>query len=145
MPSNVLVGRGGAPYIVRVIHASLTLQPREFPFPALASYAAVAPLGREREIAMACLLCARLIDGTLPPLNLSLEVRRARATGALAWLASHPMSARLRAGFERLIDATASDEPAAIARALRLVLEMTGPRLDEASRSELQSLLARIG
>ena len=124
-------------------HVSLTLQPREFPFPALAAYAAVAPLGREREIAMACLLCARLIDGTMPPVQLEPEVRRARATGARAWLASHQMSARLRGGFERLIEATA-EEPAQIGRALRSVIEMAGPRLDEASRRELQLLLDRV-
>lgn len=145
MPSNVLVRRARTFYIAPVPHASLTLQPREFSFPALAAYAAVAPLGREREIAMACLLCARLVDGTSPPLELSLEIRRARAAGAHTWMASHQMSARLRAGFERLIEATATDEPTAIAKALRSVLEMSGPRLDEASRSELQNLLTRIG
>lgn len=125
--------------------ATLTLQPREFPFPSLAAYAAVAPLGREREIAMACLLAARLVDGAGPPLCLSMEIRRARATGARAWLASHQMSARLRTAFERLIDATAGAEPAQVARLLRAVLEMAAPRLDEASRVELSALLDRIG
>lgn len=123
--------------------ATLTLQPREFPFPALAAYAAVAPLGREREIAMACLLAARLVDGAGPPLRLSLEIRRARASGARAWLASHQMSTRLRAGFERLIDATAAPDPLQIGRPLRSVLEMAGPRLDEGSRAELAGLLDR--
>ena len=145
MPSNVLVRRARTFYIAPVPHASLTLQPREFPFPALAAYAAVAPLGREREIAMACLLCARLVDGTSPPLEQSLEIRRARAAGAHTWMASHQMSARLRAGFERLIEATAANDPAQIGRALRSVIEMAGPRLDDASRTELQKLLSRIG
>lgn len=123
---------------------TLTLEPREFPFPALAAYAAVAPLGREREIAMACLLGARLIEGTLPPLDLPASIRRSRATGARAWLASHQMTTRLRAGFERLYDATATDPPVGIPRALRAVLEMASPRLDGASRAELSTLLARL-
>jgi hypothetical protein len=131
-------------YIVPVPNPTLTLQPREFPFPALAAYAAVAPLGREREIAMACLLTARLIDGAGPPLRLSIEVRRSRARGARAWLASHQMSARLRAGFERLIDATAAEDPLQLSRPLSAVLEMAAPRLNEASRAELAVLLERV-
>lgn len=123
---------------------TLTLEPREFPFPALAAYAAVAPLGREREIAMACLLGARLIEGTLPPLDLAASIRRGRATGARAWLASHQMTTRLRSGFERLYDATAADSPGGIPRALRAVLEMASPRLDGASRAELAALLDRL-
>lgn len=124
--------------------ATLTLQPREFPFPALAAYAAVAPLGREREIAMACLLTARLIEGAGAPLRLSIEVRRARAHGARAWLTSHQMSTRLRSAFERLIDATAAESPLQLSRPLRSVLEMAAPRLNEASRAELGALLDRI-
>jgi hypothetical protein len=128
-----------------VPRSTLTLQPREFPFPALAAYAAVAPLGREREIAMACLLSARLVDGAGPPFCLSMDVRRSRASGARAWLASHQMSARLRTGFERLIDATAAEDPLQLNRPLRSVLEMAAPRLNEASRAELSALLDRIG
>ncbi|HUF29062.1 MAG TPA: hypothetical protein VMM77_00255 [Gemmatimonadaceae bacterium] len=123
---------------------SLTLEPHEFPFPALAAYSAVATPGREREIAMACLLAARLVAGTLPPLTLAAAPRLARATGAQAWLASHQMSARLRTGFSRLFDATAAAPPLALARPLRAVLEMAGPRLDDASRAELGALLERI-
>jgi hypothetical protein len=127
-----------------VPRATLTLPPQEFPFPALAAYSAAAPLGREREIAMACLLAARLIAGTLPPLSFGADVRRSRAAGARAWLASHQMSARLRAAFERLFEATVED-PAAIARQLRTVLDMSAPRLDEGSRKELGALLAKLG
>jgi hypothetical protein len=127
-----------------VPRASLTLQPQEFPFPALAACAAAAPLGREREFAMACLLAARLIAGTQPPLSFGADVRRARAAGARAWLDSHQLSGRVRAGFERLSDATADDAPISIARPLRAVLEMSAPRLDEASRAELAALLDRI-
>lgn len=124
--------------------STLTLEPREFPFPALAAYAAVAPLGREREIAMACLLGARLIEGALPPLDFSLAVRRARASGARGWLASHQMSARMRTAFERLYDATAGDSLSGVPRALRVLLEMASPRLDSASRAELAALLERL-
>ena len=131
-------------YIDRVPRASLTLPPQEFPFPALAAYAAVAPLGREREIAMACLLAARLIAGTQPPLSFSTDVRRARAAGARAWLTSHQLNGRIRAAFERLFDATADELPAAIARQLRAVMDMSAARLDDGSRRELAALLERL-
>ena len=124
--------------------ASLTLPPQEFPFPALAAYAAVAPLGREREIAMACLLAARLIAGTQPPLSFGTDVRRARAAGAKAWLASHQLTGRIRTAFERLYDATADELPAPVARHLRLVLDMSTARLDDGSRRELAALLERM-
>jgi hypothetical protein len=127
-----------------VSRASLTLPPVQYPFPALAAYAAIAPLGREREIAMACLLAGRLIAGTLPPLSLGTQVRQARAARARAWLSSHQMSVRLRGAFERLYDATAEDSMAAIPRHLRAVLEMSSARLDEGSRQEMASLLGEI-
>ncbi len=123
---------------------SLTLEPHKFPFPALAAYAAAATPGRDREIAMACLLAARLVAGTRPPLELAEVPRRARAAGAKSWLASHQMSARLRAALARLFEATGAAPPLALARPMRAVLEMAGPRLDEASRAELASLLERI-
>ena len=94
---------------------------------------------------MACLLAARLVDGAGPPLCLSMDIRRSRASGAQAWLASHQMSARLRSAFERLIDATAGADPVQLGRPLRAVLEMAAPRLDESSRAELSALLDRVG
>jgi hypothetical protein len=123
---------------------SLTLEPHEFPFPALAAYAAAATPGRDREIAMACLLAARLVAGTRSPLELPEEPRRARAAGAQAWLTSHQMSVRLRTAFARLFEATGAAPPLALARPLRAVLDVAGPRLDDASRAELASLLERI-
>lgn len=93
---------------------------------------------------MACLLAARLIAGTQPPLSLGAAVRRARAARARAWLSSHQMTARLRGAFERLYDATAEDSTAAIARQLRTALEMSSARLDEGSRRELGALLGEI-
>lgn len=125
-------------------HPSLTLEPHEFPFPALAAYAAAATPGRDREIAMACLLAARLVAGTRSPLELSEEPRRARAAGAQAWLTSHQMSVRLRSVFARLFEATGAAPPLALARPLRAVLDVAGPRLDDASRAELASLLDQI-
>ena len=93
---------------------------------------------------MACLLAARLVAGTRSPLELPEDPRRARAAGAKAWLASHQMSVRLRTALARLFEATAAPPPLALARPLRAVLEMAGPRLDDASRAELASLLERI-
>jgi hypothetical protein len=54
------------------------------------------------------------------------------------------MSARLRAGFERVIDATAAEDPLQLSRPFGAVLEMAAPRLDEASRTELTTLLERV-
>jgi hypothetical protein len=54
------------------------------------------------------------------------------------------MSVRLRTTFARLFEATGAAPPLTLARPLRAVLDVAGPRLDDASRAELASLLEQI-
>jgi hypothetical protein len=113
-----------------------------FPFPALAALAGRVPIGRGREVALACLMGARLASGALPPLPLPLDMRGERARAALGWLASLTLPAKLRAPLGRLYDATARPPGAELAAAVRAVTEAAAAHLDAAARGELERLAA---
>lgn len=113
-----------------------------FGFRALAALAARSAIGGGREIALACLLGARLTTAARPPYRLTAEQRRARAGHAQAWLTTLALPAEARAAVARLFDGTAapSPSPAALADALRQVVEAAGPLLDDPARAELAAL-----
>src|SRR5688500_148699 len=80
-------GSRGGPRFVPVRAAApappYALTTPSFEFPALASLAGRAPMGGEREVALACLVVARLAAGASA---LTSEVRGARAAAAKVWL-----------------------------------------------------------
>jgi hypothetical protein len=109
-----------------------------FSFPALAALAGRAPIGSARDIAIVAFATARMAEETRPG-GLSAEDRQARAAGARKWMATLSMTEPVRRAFQDLIDATERDGAAAAA-ALGRVMDVTGPQLDPASRSELERL-----
>jgi hypothetical protein len=113
-----------------------------FRFRALASLAGRAPLGGQREVALAVFLLARLVDDARGGLALN-GARRERADAARSWLAALALPATTRVPLTRLADATAA-EPEAMRRALAVVTEVTLDHLDAPSRAELQALLDSI-
>lgn len=119
------------------------LAPR-FPFPALAALAGRVPLGRGREVAMACLMGARLVAGALQPLELPSAVRIERARGAGSWLASLAIPAKLRAPLARLYDATARGSGPELAAATRAAADAAASHLDADARAELDRLAAEV-
>jgi len=117
--------------------------PIAFPFHALAAYAGRAPLGRGREVALACLMAARLsAPGFAEPLPAS--VRAARAAGANRWFASLALPTSLRAPLVRVAAASARESAPALADALGAVIAAARKHLDEASVAELDTVVRRL-
>lgn len=118
--------------------------PIVFPFHALAAYAGRAPLGRGREVALACLMAARLsapgLGAPLPP-----PVRAARATGASRWFASLALPTPLRAPLARVAAASARESASELVDALNAVIAAARKHLDEPSLAELQGVVQQLG
>jgi hypothetical protein len=112
-----------------------------FRFRALAALAGRSSLGGDREVVLAMLLAGRLVIGALPPRPLPQGVRATRASGARAWLAALALPAAFRQSLARLIDATASVDPAALEPTWRAVVEMSSPHLDAHAIAELREVL----
>jgi len=117
--------------------------PIVFPFRALATYAGRAPLGRGREVALACLMAARL---SAPGLGAPLPapVRVARAAGASRWFASLALPTALRTPLIRTAAASARDSVAELADALSDVIAAACKHLDEPSIAELNDVVQRL-
>jgi hypothetical protein len=115
-----------------------------FPVPALAAFAGQATLGRAREVGLALFMVARLAQGARPGVGLPLAVRGARAAAAKSWLAGLALPAATRVPFARAVDATAGDDAAAVAGALRHLLAAVEARLDPAASAELHALAAAL-
>jgi hypothetical protein len=115
--------------------------PNRFPFRAIAARAGHAPLGGEREVALAALMIARLSSDAVGAHALTATQRADRATAAKAWLASLAVPARARPALARALDATARERDA-IAAALSDVANVAAPWLDDASVAELRAVTA---
>ena len=117
--------------------------PIVFPFRALAAYAGQAPLGRGREVALACLMVARLSS---PGLGAALPVgiRAARAAGASRWFASLKLPSALRAPLTRVAAASARESASELAEALSAVIGAARKHLDEGSVAELEGVVRRL-
>jgi hypothetical protein len=115
-----------------------------FRFPALAALAGRRPLGGEREIALAALVCAHLVVGVLPEHALPADARARRATAARAWLGAMALPAAARASVVRVIDACGRDDAATVQQTLRALVDAIGRSLDPPGRRELERLAALL-
>ncbi|HEU5186431.1 MAG TPA: hypothetical protein VFU01_17810 [Gemmatimonadaceae bacterium] len=113
--------------------------PNRFPFRALAMRAGRAPLGGEREVAIATFMVARLSRDAVGEHALTIAQRAERATAAKSWLNSLAVPAQARQALLHAIDATALDATA-IAAALTDVAKALAPWLDAASVAELRAI-----
>ena len=116
-----------------------------FRFRALALLAGRAPLGGEREMALAVLMAARLADGVLPPTPLSAAARRGRGVGARVWFSTLTLPAATRVPLARGVEATEGESRAQVADALAALIEIARPLLDSPSRAEIADLLTALG
>ncbi len=114
-----------------------SLEPLQFPFPALAARAGGLPLGGGREVALAALVALRLGLGVRPGSALPAELRAARAGAAKVWLASLALPAQTRVPLARCIEAT-TGTPLQLAGALRSLAAAAGPHLDGPSVQEIE-------
>lgn len=115
------------------------MSPATFRFPGLAALAGRAPLGGPREVAIATYVAARLAQDILAARGISPATRVDRSAQARTWLANVALPNGVRSALTRLIDAAAADAGAACL-AVRSVIEVTAPTLDQMSRLELDQL-----
>ena len=115
-----------------------------FRFRALVSLAGRAPLGGEREMALASLMAARLADGVALAAPLSLPARASRAAGARLWCSTLTLPAAARIPLARVVDASEAGERGQMAATLASFAAIAGSLLDAASRSELADLVAAL-
>jgi hypothetical protein len=115
--------------------------PRPFPFRALAALAGRQPIGGEREVALACLMAARVASGAIGATPLPQQAREARALAARGWVASLALPAALRSAVVAVLEASEGAGPS-LAGAVRALGETASPQLDAASRAELDRLAA---
>ena len=116
-----------------------------FRFRALAALAGRAPLGGEREMALATLMAARLAEGMLPDTALTPMARQSRAAGARIWLSAMTLPAASRVPLARVVEASEGESRAAVAEALAAYAGVANAMLDPGSRVELTDLLAALG
>jgi hypothetical protein len=131
--------RSAADCAVIVSHPPYALPPTPFRFPALASLAGRAPLGGEREVALATYLAARLAHDTLAEREIAQEIRAERAGSAKTWLSTLSLPAATRAALVALVDASGTNGDG-VGPGIRGVIAATTNRLDRASRTELERL-----
>ena len=121
------------PYAVAPVH---------FPFRALAARAGRAPLGGEREVALAALMAARLARDAVGENELPAALRKQRANSARTWLASLALPARARSPLARLVEASAGDA-ATLVGAIDEAADALAPWLDDHCLAELRAITAR--
>jgi hypothetical protein len=115
-----------------------------FRFRALAMHAGRAPLGGEREIALACFAVARVAAGMQGPFMLAAGDAATRATAAKQWLASLALPANTRTLGNAVIDAVAAANRTAAGSALRHLTDVAAPHLDNGSMNELNELINQL-
>ncbi len=101
-------------------------------------------MGPEREAALACLMVARLANGSLAPAPLTPSVRADRAQRARGWLASLALSAPLRTAVVRVAELSGATNVQGLAPAVMGMAVAAARQLDAASRVELEKLAARL-
>jgi hypothetical protein len=121
-----------------------SLAPLRFPFRALAEQAANARIGGAREVALACLVAARLADSAPLSATLPASARTARATAARAWFASLALPAALRAPLDRLCGVAAEGDGERAGAALASVLAAAKRQLGPASVAELERVVRAL-
>lgn len=114
-----------------------------FTFAPIASFAARAPVGGAREIALAAFVTARMASDVVNDRALSVAGRGHRAASARRWLSTLAISEPLRRAFIDLAAATEGEAPATAA-ALHRVIEITAGILDAGSRAELDRLVKEL-
>lgn len=139
------------PFIAAPIYIQFVRPPRQpyaldtptFTFAAIATFAARAPVGGVREIAIAAFVTARMASDVASDYALSEAGRRGRAANARRWLSTLAISEPLRRTFIDLVGATEGEAPG-IALALRRVIDVTGGILDPGCSAELERLAKEL-
>ena len=109
-----------------------------FPLRSLAALAARSALGGPREVLLAVMQAARMVEGSAGLHPLPESLRRSRANAARSWLAALALPAQQRLTIARAIEASAGGERDALAQAWEAVVALVAPGADLAARAELR-------
>lgn len=109
-----------------------------FPLRSLAALAARSALGGPREVLLAVMQAARMVEGVAGLHPLPESLRRSRANAARSWLAALALPAQSRLTIARAIEASAGGERDALAQAWEAVVALVAPSADLAARAELR-------
>ena len=120
-----------------------SLEPVLFNFPALAASAASAPLGGNREMALAALTAARLMLASVPPVALPVPERTVRADRAKNWLSALSIPQPARMAVIRALDASVESGMEGAASIREMMHVFTG-HLSPAALGELGGLAERL-
>ena len=126
---------------VSVTNPPYALATTAFRFAALAALAGRAPLGGQREVALAAYMAARLAQDVLPERGVPQTSRAERAAGAKNWLATLSLPAAVRPALSRARRTRPATDRTSTADALRAVAAATATFLDSRARSELDRLV----
>ena len=109
-----------------------------FPLRSVAALAARSALGGPREVLLAVMQAARMVEGAAGLHPLPESLRRSRANAARSWLAALALPASSRLTIARAIEASATAERDAMAQAWEAVVALVSPGADLAVRAELR-------
>ena len=123
--------------------APYSLEPNAFPLPALAALVGRAPLGGQRETALACFVVGRLVAGSAAAASES-ERGRERLLGVKHWLGSAALSGPLKQALTRVAECACEGDRAGVKSALDSVMTITANHLDPAARLELTRLAQAV-
>ena len=115
-----------------------------FRFRALAACAGRGSLGGDREVAMACLVGARLASSMLPPYSIAPADSKSRSAATKQWLSSLSLPTAIRTALTHLADTVSSGDRAAAGEALSKLTGAAAHQIDEASAGELRSLVSDL-
>jgi hypothetical protein len=97
-------------------------------------------IGGEREVALAVLVAARFASTNIGSAALPKAQREARAAASRVWFSTLALPAKARLAAQRVVEASAHDDPAALAASLEEMIEVAAPVLDRAANAELRGL-----
>jgi hypothetical protein len=109
-----------------------------FPLRSLAALAARSALGGPREVLLAVMQAARMVEGAVGAHPLPESLRRSRANAARSWLAALALPNASRLTIARVIEASAGAERDALASAWEAVAALVTPGADMPARAELR-------
>ena len=115
-----------------------------FRFRALTALSGRASLGGDRETLVACLQLGRLCAGILPPYEMSRDLVLERTENTKQWLSSLAIPSGVRSTAFGIFGALSGLDRARCAIAFVDLVKAAAAQLDEASRVELNALLAEL-
>jgi hypothetical protein len=124
--------------------APYSLEPNAFPLPALAALAGRAPLGGQRETALACFVVGRLVASACGGGATGSELGRERVQGIKQWLGAATLPSPVKQGLIKAAECASEGDRSGVKTALDSVMTVTANQLDPAARLELARLSQAI-